>query len=98
MATGDKMIELIADMNGKIGELCGDIKSVMKRLEKGDEKLADHERRLMELETKKAVEQKSPALLTTIVSPLAKYGPWIVMALILIIMKLTGTQAPAVPD
>ena len=98
MATGDKMVELIADMNGKIGELCGDIKSVMKRLEKGDEKLADHERRLMELETREAEEQKSPTLLTTIVSPFAKYGPWIVMALILIIMKLTGTQAPMVPN
>lgn len=98
MATGDKMIELIADMNGKIGELCGDIKSVMKRLEKGDEKLADHERRLMELETKKTEAVRSPALLATVVSSLAKYGPWIVMALILVIMKLTGTQAPAVPN
>lgn len=97
MAAGDKMIELIADMNRNIGELCGDIKSVMKRLEKGDEKLADHEHRLLELE-KRGAAAKNPALLSMFVSSAAKYGPWIVIALILIIMKLTGTQAPAVPS
>lgn len=98
MAAGDKMIELIADMNKNIGELCGDIKSVMKRLEKGDEKLADHERRLMELEAERSGDRKNPTLLVTVATSLAKYGPWVVMALILIIMKLVGTQAPAIPD
>ena len=95
METNDTMIELIAEMNGKIGELCGDIKAVMARLEKGDEKIADHEKRIQDLESSKP---NRTDLISTIVSAGVKWAPWIVGALILVIMKLTGTQAPAIPQ
>ena len=95
METNDTIIELIAEMNGKIGELCGDIKAVMARLEKGDEKIADHEKRIHDLESSKP---NRTDLISTIVSAGVKWGPWIVGALILVIMKLTGTQAPAIPQ
>ena len=95
MATNDTMVELIAEMNGKIGELCGDIKAVMARLEKGDEKIADHEKRIHDLESSKP---NRTDLISTIVSVGVKWAPWIVGALILVIMKLTGTQAPAIPQ
>ena len=95
MATNDIMVELFAEMNGKIGELCSDIKAVMARLEKGDEKLADHEKRIHDLEFSKP---HRTDLISTIVSAGVKWGPWIIGALILVIMKLTGTQAPAIPQ
>lgn len=95
MATNDTMVELIAEMNGKIGELCGDIKAVMARLEKGDEKLADHEKRIQDLESSKP---HRTDLVSTIVSAGVKWGPWIIGALILVIMKLTGTQASVMPQ
>ena len=96
MTTNDTMIvELIAEMNGKIGELCGNIKAVMARLEKGDEKIEDHEKRIQDLESSKP---NRTGLISTIVSAGVKWGPWIVVALILVIMKLTGTQAPAIPQ
>ena len=95
METNDTMIELIAEMNGKIGELCGDIKAVMARLEKGDEKIADHEKRIQDLESSKP---RRTDLISAIVSAGVKWGPWIVVALILVIMKLTGTQAPTIPQ
>ena len=95
MATNDTMVELIAEMNVKIGELCGDIKAVMARLEKGDEKIADHEKRIHDLESSNP---HRTDLISTIVPAGVKWGPWIVGALILVIMKLTGTQAPAIPQ
>lgn len=95
MATNDTMVELIAEMNGKIGELCSDIKTVMARLEKGDEKIADHEKRIQDLESSKP---NRTDIISAIVSAGVKWGPWIVGALILVIMKLTGTQAPAIPQ
>ena len=95
METNDTMIELIAEMNGKIGELCGDIKAVMARLEKGDEKIADHEKRIQDLESSKP---NRTDLISAIVSVGVKWAPWIVGALILVIMKLTGTQVPAIPQ
>lgn len=95
MTTNDTVVELFAEMNGKIGELCGDIKAVMARLEKGDEKIADHEKRIKDLEYSKPHRSD---LISTIVSAGVKWGPWIVGALILVIMKLTGTQAPAIPQ
>ena len=93
MATNDTMVELIAEMNGKIGELCGDIKAVMARLEKGDEMIADHEKRIHDLESSNP---HRTDLISTIVSAGVKWGPWIVGALILVIMKLTGAEGAAV--
>lgn len=49
---GKKMneIEFFTNMSKQIGELCAEIRTVIKRLEDGDKKLAEHEARLTLLE------------------------------------------------
>lgn len=43
-------VEFFTNMSKQIGELCAEIRSVIKRLEDGDKKLAEHEARLTLLE------------------------------------------------
>ena len=43
-------IEFFTNMSKQIGELCAEIRTVIKRLEDGDKKLAEHEARLTMLE------------------------------------------------
>lgn len=43
-------VEFFTNMSKQIGELCAEIRTVIKRLEDGDKKLAEHEARLTLLE------------------------------------------------
>lgn len=43
-------MEFYANLSRQIGELCADIRAVMDRLEKGDERMANHEARISAIE------------------------------------------------
>ena len=69
-------VEFFTNMSKQIGELCAEIRIVIKRLEDGDKKLAEHEARLTLLE-------HGPNKVTQAVNEPLK--DWIIKALIRII-------------
>jgi len=70
------------EFSRELGNLNGNIKSVLERLEKGDEKMAEHEARLSTLEDKERVRASSRGQNTESDEPLKN---WIIKALIRII-------------
>ena len=70
-------VEFFTNMSKQIGELCAEIRIVIKRLEDGDKKLAEHEARLTLLEHGPKVAGRTEAD-----EPLKN---WIIKALIKII-------------
>lgn len=70
-------VEFFTNMSKQIGELCAEIRTVIKRLEDGDKKLAEHEARLTLLEHGPSGNARSAAN-----EPLKD---WIIKALIRII-------------
>lgn len=70
-------IEFFTNMSKQIGELCAEIRIVIKRLEDGDQKLAEHEARISTLEHGPSGNARSAAN-----EPLKD---WIIKALIRII-------------
>ena len=70
------------EFSRELGNLNGNIKSVLARLEKGDEKMAEHEARLSTLEDKERVRASSRGQNVDADEPLKN---WIIKALIRII-------------
>ena len=70
------------EFSSELGKLNGNIESVLKRLEKGDEKMAEHEARLSTLEDKERWRASSRGQNTGADEPLKN---WIIKALIRII-------------
>ena len=84
-------VEFFANMSKQIGELCAEIRTVIKRLEVGDKKLMEHEARLAELELDKKRSHNGGAE----EEPLKN---WIIKALIRIVgwgMVIIGSLAGA---
>lgn len=49
-AMSAKLVDALFDLSKEVGSLVGEVRTVVRRLEKGDEKLADHEARISTLE------------------------------------------------
>ena len=70
------------EFSRELGNLNGNIKSVLERLEKGDKKMAEHEARLSMLEDKERMQESSHGPNMEADEPLKN---WIIKALIRII-------------
>ena len=95
----DKMVELFTNMNRQLGEMTAEIRSVLARLEKGDQKMEDHEVRIDALEKKthtaSAVEEnKRNDLLFVVVETVIKWGGWAILLIIGLAAKITGVSSP----
>ena len=71
-------VEFFTNMSKQIGELCAEIRAVMKRLEDGDKKLAEHEARITLLEhgPNKAAQAANEPLKDWIIKALIKIIGW----------------------
>lgn len=75
----------------ELGKLNGNIESVLARLEKGDEKMAQHEARLSRLEDKERAKGGGDADWRRVAFALLKYGGWVLAILIWLLgVKLPG--------
>lgn len=75
----------------ELGALNGNITAVLKRLEKGDEKMADHEARLAMLESHDRPQGDGDADWRRVAFALLKYGGWVLAILIWLLgVKLPG--------
>ena len=70
--------EFFTNMSKQIGELCAEIRTVIKRLEDGDKKLAEHEARLCLLEhgPSRAAQAANEPLKDWIIKSLIKIIGW----------------------
>ena len=74
--------EYFIKFSRELGELNGNIKSVLSRLEKGDEKMAQHEARLSTLEGKSGV--------------LPRWVVYVIVGLLAALLGALGIKVPAV--
>lgn len=69
-------VEFFTNMSKQIGELCAEIRIVIKRLEEGDKKLAEHEARLALLERGGGHEAAEEPLKNWIIKALIRIIGW----------------------
>lgn len=74
--------EYFIEFSRELGELNGNIKSVLLRLEKGDEKMAQHEARLSTLEGKSGV--------------LPRWAVYVIVGLLAALLGALGVKVPSV--
>lgn len=80
-AMSAKLVDALFDLSREVGSLVGEVRSVVRRLEKGDEKLADHEARISTLEQNG---RTAPAWSFGKLN--ANNLPWVVVAIMAIII------------
>lgn len=74
----------------QLGELNGNINAVLVRLEKGDEKLAEHDARLTELETNKKQSARKHGE-----DAIPKWVVYTIIALISLLCGVLGVKLPS---
>ena len=79
------------EFSRELGELNGNIKSVLSRLEKGDEKMAQHEARLSTLEGK--VRGQSSATGGVV---LPRWAVYVIVGLLAALLGALGVKVPGV--
>lgn len=79
-----KLVDALFDLSREVGSLVGEVRSVVRRLEKGDEKLADHEARISTLEQRGRIASPSPSWSFGKLN--SNNLPWVVVAIMAIII------------
>lgn len=90
MSQQDYFIEFAREL----GDLNGNIKSVLSRLEKGDEKMAEHEARLSRLEDKER--GRASAAHGSNGGALPRWAVYVIVGLLAALLGALGVKIPAV--